>query len=420
MNQNEIKSIVMLLNEAKESAKMQRELIEGDLESYGIDSGALEELVKSQEEGFKLTDEKVEEYCEKIKLEGADEIIESFQDESGNSGKRAWIEYGIASVESMISSEEDLEELEDEANGEIKSYTDYICSEAYDKHRMQNIEMWKSMIERETNPAKIAKLKKSIYIVENRYTLAFMFERLHNEKTASKEHQAILDSFFNNARSNYMMEKFADKCEQFGFSHDLYRYLLDIEERYLEEKYHVFNNFFLFSAMRFIGHCGSEEINMAKEVVQCMLNLIYNRFYSEEVKETFLNTIRSFLDEFMDDTEIFNEKNILHPGHPYRIQKKKEKDAALRARIYEQLTIKGYANVEEEKESLDAMEINELLSYYNEREAEAVAAEEAKKEAEEAARLAEEDSEDEEEYEESDNGEEQVSSVDDGSPVVEE
>ena len=415
MNQNEIKSIVMLLNEAKESAKMQRELIEGDLESYGIDSGALEELVKSQEEGFKLTDEKVEEYYEKIKLEGADEIIESFQDESGNSGKRAWIEYGIASVESMISSEEDLEELEDEANGEIKSYTDYICSEAYDKHRMQNIEMWKSMIERETNPAKIAKLKKSIYIVENRYTLAFMFERLHNEKTASKEHQAMLDSFFNNARSNYMMEKFADKCEQFGFSQDLYRYLLDIEERYLEEKYHVFNNFFLFSAMRFIGHCGSEEINMAKEVVQCMLNLIYNRFYSEEVKETFLNTIRSFLDEFMDDTEIFNEKNILHPGHPYRIQKKKEKDAALRARIYEQLTIKGYANVEEEKESLDAMEINELLSYYNEREAEAVAAEEAKKEAEEeAARLAEEDSE------ESDNGEEQLSSGDDGSHDVEE
>ena len=62
MNQNEIKSIVMLLNEAKESAKMQRELIESDLESYAIDSVALEELVKkSQEEGFELTDEKVEE-----------------------------------------------------------------------------------------------------------------------------------------------------------------------------------------------------------------------------------------------------------------------------------------------------------------------------------------------------------------------
>ena len=143
-----------------------------------------------------------------------------------------------------------------------------------------------------------------------------------------------------------------------------------------------------------------------------MLNLVYNRFYSEEVKETFLNTIRSFLDEFMEDSEMFNEKNILHPGHPYRIQKKKEKDAALRARIYEQLTIKGYANVEEEKESLDAMEINELLSYYNEREAEAVAAEEAKKEAEEeAARLAEEDSED---------NNDELSIGDDDSPVVEE
>lgn len=403
MNQNEIKSIVMLLNEAKESAKMQRELIESDLESYGIDSAALEELVKSQEDGFTLTDEKVEEYYETVKLDGADDAIEAFQVENNTDvlgGKRAWLKYAIDSINDMISSEEDLEELEEEANGEIKSYTDYICSEAYDKHRMNNIEMWKSMIERETNPVKISKLKKSIYIVENRYTLAFMFERLHNEKTATKEHQAMLESFFNNARSNYMMEKFAAKCDQFGFSRDLYRYLLDIEERYLEEKYHVFNNFFLFTAMRFIGHCGGEEINMAKEVVQCMLNLVYNRFYSEEVKETFLNTIRTFLDEFMNDSEIFNEKNILHPGHPYRIQKKKEKDAALRQRIYEMMTEKGYANVEEEKGSLDAMEINELLSYYNEREAEAVAAEEDKKEAEEAERLAEEDSEDGEESEE--------------------
>lgn len=403
MNPNEIKSIVMLLNEAKESAKMQRELIESDLESYGVNSVILENLIKSQEEGFDLTDEKVEEYYEAVKLDGADDAIKAFQVENDTDvigGKRAWLKYAIDSINVMISSEKDLEELEKEANGEIKSYTDYICSEAYDKHRMNNIEMWKSMIERETNPAKISKLEKSIYITENRYTLAFMFERLHNEKTTAKEHQAMLESFFNNARSNYMMEKFAAKCEQFGFSHDLYRYLLDIEEHYLEEKYHVFNNFFLFSAMRFIGHCGSEDINMAKEVVQCMLNLVYNRFYSEEVKETFLNTIRSFLDEFMCDSEIFNEKNILHPGHPYRIQKKKEKDAALRQRIYEMMIEKGYANVKEEKESLDAMEINELLSYYNEREAEAVAVEEAKKGAEEAEPLVEEDFEDEGESEE--------------------
>ena len=228
MNQNEIKSIVMLLNEAKESAKMQRELIESDLESYGIDSAALEELVKSQEDGFTLTDEKVEEYYETVKLDGADDAIEAFQVENETDvlgGKRAWIEYGINSINDMISSEEDLEELEEEANGEIKSYTDYICSEAYDNHRKKNIETWKSMIKRETNPAKIAKLKKSIYIVENRYTLEFMFERLHNEKTSAKEHRALIDSFFNNTRSNYMMERFDEKCKQFGFSQDLYRYL---------------------------------------------------------------------------------------------------------------------------------------------------------------------------------------------------
>ena len=96
-----------------------------------------------------------------------------------------------------------------------------------------------------------------------------------------------------------------------------------------------------------------------------MLNLVYNRFYSEDVREIFLSTIRTFLDQFEDVREIFDEKNILHPNHPYRIQKEKEREANLRAKLYGEMVQKLGIKLEEMKKELDAMSMQELLSYYD-------------------------------------------------------
>lgn len=360
MNANEIKSITLLINEAKESAKLQRELITDDLTDRKVNISVLEDIVRDMceepDEDFELSDSVVREYYDAIHT--GDEVLD-------DAGKREYVQYAIDSVKDIISTENDLAKLEQEANGEIKSYTDYICSEAYDQHRMKNIEMWKSMLEREENPVKARKLQKAIYIAENRFTLIFMFERLNNPATHDMEKVSMIESFFGSTKSNYALQRFAEKCKQFGFSKDLYRYLLDLEERYLDEKYHVFNNFFLFTAVRFIGHCGDDEINEAKEVVQCMLNLVYNRFYSEDVREIFLSTIRTFLDQFEDVREIFDEKNILHPNHPYRIQKEKEREANLRAKLYGEMVQKLGIKLEEMKKELDAMSMQELISYYD-------------------------------------------------------
>lgn len=353
MTSDEIKSISMLINEAKESAQMQRDLITDDLKDAGYNVPVLEELVRSSTFEGDLTDEQVDEICNKIIAEGGADITTN----------REFVEHGIKSINDIIDTEKDLAELEEEANGEIKSYTDYICSEEYDKHRMKNIEMWKDMLKRETNFTARKKLQKAIYITEERYTLGFMFTRLNNPETHDDEKKRMAEAFFANSKSAYVLEKFGAKCKQFGFSGDLYRYLLDLEQKYLEEKYHVFNNFFLFTALRFIGHCGTEEVNEAKEIIQCMLNLIYNRFYSDEVRDTFLNTIRTFLDNFEDVRDEFDEKNILHPNHPYRIQKEKEREADLRVRLYHEIA-KHVEIDDAAKEKLDVMTITELLQYH--------------------------------------------------------
>lgn len=415
MSHEELKSIMGLIDEAKESAKMQRDMITEDLEDSNFDVEKLEELVKANTfpTDAELTEEEVTKYAELLATNTDDpdhKYYELYVEEGDDEeiSIRRWLMHGIKSVQDMLKSEANIEELEKEAQDEVKSYTDYLCSEAYDKLRQETLETWKTSLEHETDSAKIRKLKKNIYIVENRFTLGFLFERLNDPKTHDKEHASLVESFFNNNRSNYMMERFDAKCKQFGLSHDVYGYLLDIEERYLEEKYHVYNNFFLFAALRFIGHCDGSEINEAKETIQCMLNLVYSRFYSDEVKEIFLNTIRKFLDEFEAEYDRFDKDNILQPNHPYRIEKKKAKDAETRKKIYEFLEKNGYIEDKENApEELEEMEIADLISYYNEKVAELDAQKEAEKKAAEAEESddEEEDEEDVEDEEESDDEE---------------
>ena len=60
MTSDEIKSISMLINEAKESAQMQRDLITDDLKDAGYNVPVLEELVRSSTFEGDLTDEQVD------------------------------------------------------------------------------------------------------------------------------------------------------------------------------------------------------------------------------------------------------------------------------------------------------------------------------------------------------------------------
>ena len=367
MKQSELRAVMSLINEARENAKFQRELIFENLRERCIDPDKLEQAMHVAEDRNPLKTAGVDNLYAVVALEGAEEIIKGYMEdrEDITNARTLWLEEAIKDVETVIKSEEDIQDLAAEASTEMKSYAEYVSSEKYDQQRQRNLELWKEMLVKETDYGKRRRLEHAIKVTENRFSISFMFERLHNEKTAASEKQALIDVFFDNRKSRYMIDKFISKCEQFGVSKDVYHYLLNIEENFLEEKYHVFNNFFLHAAMRYIGHCGYEESDEMKTIIQNLLNLVYNRYYSDEVKEIFLTSIRSFLDMFEDVRDIFDEGNILHPGHPYRIQKEKEREAGMRKDIYEKLD-EMLGAMRPPISDLDEKSIPELIEYYNE------------------------------------------------------
>ena len=126
---------------------------------------------------------------------------------------------------------------------------------------------------------------------------------------------------------------------------------IDLEEKYLEEKYHPFNNLFLFYYMRFVGHMNPYNIEEAEKVAALtteLLGLVYKQFTDAEAEEEFKNVIRSFDDMFEDDVEKFKEDNATYPKSKYRLEKdavyaEKRKESLLQAlNILDPENTRGY------------------------------------------------------------------------------
>lgn len=78
----------------------------------------------------------------------------------------------------------------------------------------------------------------------------------------------------------------------------------DIEKRYLPEKYHVRNNLFVFSIINMVASWIKQEDNLSNGLFLSqfcvnMKNLVYDKFDSEEEKETFVTAACEVLDMVM-------------------------------------------------------------------------------------------------------------------------
>ena len=120
----------------------------------------------------------------------------------------------------------------------IKRLNERIVSLREDKEKMNNFE--------------INKIQKKIDTLEKIINGSFITERL--DKLGTKEVESIVKTYFNNNKSAYIIERFKNKIEKVGFNSSTYRFFFNIEEKYLPEEYHVYNNLYLFIVMRFIAY----------------------------------------------------------------------------------------------------------------------------------------------------------------------
>lgn len=375
--------VLAMLNEAKEMTALQRQIVESDLESKGYDVEKLWSLLN-----FQLEDpDRLGVFEEKLKSDvgflcrtyesarikkqpqnpdapvETEMTPETCEDPEGLASEMIKI---FADLKDIRDSEKELKDLENESTAAMRKYVDDMSSPEKEEKRLAELAKNKALLEKTTDIMQRKRLERRIYNEESRYNLAFVFERMNNPKYREKEMKNMVYAFFDTTTSSYVMRKYVSKAKQCGKNPALYRYFHGMEEKYLEEKYHVYNNFFLFSCLRYIAYADAyNDYPRIQAIFNDFGNLIYNRFVNEDVKEQFLNAARNFLDQFEDMREKFEADNILHPKHPYRIQKDQEREAEQRKEICKHLTeIKAIEDVTEE---INAMSLEELIAFAKEK-----------------------------------------------------
>lgn len=372
---SEIRSAMEMMEYGKDLSNQSKEMIFENQRRECIDPEKLYNFCEACAiDGKSITDVYTyDEIYERVALPGADKKIEELMDDREDliSAKKLWLDEAIKDTEEQIKNDTQLENVEKEATSELKARSEYVCTKEWDDKRVQWMEDLKIELEDpDLTTIKRNSIRRKIYVLENRFSMDFATYPISGREdpsrkshfTKEKMKKKLVDIFFDSNRSKYMMDRFKSSCKRFGLSEDSYKYVMNIEEMFLEEKYHPFNNFFLQLVIYHNSYCYESEELEAKTGIFNLLNLVYHRFYSKEVEDIFLNAIRSFLDEFMEYSEMFKEKNYLYPKHPYRIELNAKREKDLRDKIRSDIREK-----EELPSGFDEMSLEDLIAYYNTR-----------------------------------------------------
>lgn len=249
------------------------------------------------------------------------------------------IKKSLDEIERVI---EDKRKITKEITDLSDNYFNYVNSKEYKEKKMKRIENLREKAQNESDPIQKKKIERMLNSMESAETLQFLFDRI--EKVGNKEINNIKDVFFDKNRSTLVMNKFHSRLHRYGYNEDIYKMFFNIEEKFLPEEYHDFNNIFLFHVMRYISYTdpyNKEDSLFTSSILIKLYNLLYHKFESVEMEKEFIDIIKKFDDYFVDYRDFFKEHNTTSPNHPKRIKRDKEYDERRRMMIISSLENEG-------------------------------------------------------------------------------
>lgn len=360
---NSYQTMIDLLHEMDDTVKLAKDMLVSELDQYNLSFEVVQNLLKipynvlnkenpdQVEEALSIIIAASTDEGAAVKEEIADTLVslkaeEETKDATEFDAKLTVVRQIKESARTYLELETEAKELKDEAADNMKDYFDYLSSPELEKRKAKRLALLKEQIKDAEDGYEKRKMEDMIKAMENTITFAFMYDDL--EKEGKKEIQRIEDGFFKERIGSYTIDRYKAKIKRFGFDPKLYRYFFNLEERFLPEEYHPFNNLFLFIYMRFTAHA-DPYTNREKMYVQAltttMAKLIYHKFASTDTENTFLEVVKKVLDYFKDDVDVFKEKNTTHPTHPTRIAADQKYEADRKAALLEkikQMGMEGY------------------------------------------------------------------------------
>ena len=377
-NNNEYAQLMEILKEAREMYQTEEELTFKNFKDDCVNPEKVESLmtektlteIKNDLSDDEKRDEIWKSICDipedMVAITGTADPLEWLKVLADGANAELKVQHYFNEMDDLMKSKQELEDLEQEANDNIKEYMDYLNSPEYEEKVITRKKEFADRLEAEKKKEKpdislIRHLEKEIQLINDRYNLGFLIRSA--ERISMK---SILENFFNDKKSNYSLQRYSEKCKQISINPNVFRYYFNLEEKFLEKKYHPFNNLFLFTCVQFIGHVDTaENAEQIRIIIRDLHKLFYNKFSSDAAREEFLNTVRGFLDKFIEAgyTDKFVKENITWEEHPNRKKKDAEREKKAREQIYDQIIKQNYSD--KITDELRAMTLSELYNYLN-------------------------------------------------------
>ena len=210
-------------------------------------------------------------------------------------------------------------DIVNDKNALMKEYVESIINKSPERNA-KRIETLKANLEKAETEEEKKKIQKVLDVFENLNSLGYIFKDIN--LYSEKELEIITSNFLDPKKAEYMVNKFITKCKQMKINSQFYQLFLNMEELFLDEEYHVFNNLFLFFVMRYIAYVNPYDVvnkSYALTMIMSMQKLMTNKYKNPEDKDNFLLVVEKFLDYFKPYTDRFKNQNATYKEHPIRL-----------------------------------------------------------------------------------------------------
>ena len=314
---------------ANNSVKYIKNLLDNILKQYNLNDLLLDHLaILTVEDIDKMTPAEIGDFLEshnndKYALEAAylkntaGETKYEFSKNALNGIREMYLNYMDVNKERM--------NLLKEAKSIHDNYNSYINSDTYKENRNLMISAMEKKLESMDDCLEKRKLQERIEVLKTAKSCAFILDRF-TSGDPKKEADSVIKQFFDDRLSSSTLARFREKSTKFNISGKVFRSLYNLEERFLSEEYHPFNNLFLYYIARFVVHCDPSDPKDKNKVEELFINLIRlsEERLSDEDKNNFIKLMKGFYMYIVtpETTEKFKEKNTTYKNHPKRLEEK--------------------------------------------------------------------------------------------------
>ena len=267
-------------------------------------------------------------------------------------------------LKEVLKQKHDLDDLKQQVMDAEQQLIDYTHSEEYLEVKRNRIVSLEEAVEKEEDEKTKKELQEKLKIIKGLNYCEYLKDRVN--AYGDKEISSLEKSFFSPNGGSLIMSKFKSACKKMGVNEEIYSRFFDLEETFLPEEYAPFNNFFLHICMRYVGYADLNN-TIEKMYVDNLFNrlrmLILHSFESDDEEKQFIGVIRSVLDPFMKDVEVFKEKNTTYKSHPDRLAREERTEKERKERFLDRLELMGIEITDE----IRAMDSISLGNFYTEK-----------------------------------------------------